>query len=622
MPWGAVRMTVDADKWISFVRQYGPLARNANMYDEEIRRWSKKLNVTPIAFEHPLKRDVLASFTDRKEGHGGVVILTGTAGDGKSHLCYQVWEALGGSSEDWASNTSYFKLPVTINGHTYTLHLIRDLTPFCKNDPDGSKAQLLQQLSSALFEPSSNLFLVAANDGPLVENWRKLGICGASQRALALFEARLMNDEDPEQTDRLQFFNLSAVSSARTLELCLDSLLGHEGWQSCYAAADPNGFFGPKCPIRHNLELLHDPLVRSRLASLFQLLDFNELHTPIRRVFLLLANAILGHPAAKDGLMSASDATKVIAAGETHKASLFSNLFGANLKSAKRDAQEIFDYLSRFGIGYETTNRIDNILIFGSEDENVSQYFKNLIESDSFYGATDQYQGEQSNYIEMPEAQNGERHPFLDMLVAQRRRLFFKIPDVDADELKLWRLTVFHSAGEYLHNVAEPLNDGRRVSRQTNSKLVNGLNRIFTGLLTTTRNELLLATSLSHSSAKISQLLEDKVAINSHGRIERVEILLRRDFPHLIVTLPNEQTRSLALNLTRYEFLMRVSEGALPSNFSRECYEDILAFKSALLSAAAIGRHTMNGDDGLIFRLLSLDTTGNAIDQVVELSND
>ncbi|MBL0239581.1 MAG: hypothetical protein IPQ00_03245 [Chloracidobacterium sp.] len=209
------------------------------------------------------------------------------------------------------------------------------------------------------------------------------------------------------------------------------------------------------------------------------------------------------------------------------------------------------------------------------------------------------------------------------MLVDQRRGLFFKIPDADANELKLWRLTVFHSAGEYLHDVSQPLNDGRRVSRQTVSKLVNGLNRIFTGLLTTTKSELLLATSLSHSGAKISQLLEDKVAINSHGRVERVEMALCREFPHLIVTLPNGQTRSLALNLTRYEFLMRVSEGALPGNFSRECYEDLLAFKSALLSAAAIGRHTLDDDDnGLIFRLLALDISGSAIDQVVEISND
>jgi hypothetical protein len=616
-------MVIGAEKWISFVRQYGPLARNANMYDEEIRRWSKKLNVTPIAFEHPLSRDVLASFTNRREGHGGVVILTGTAGDGKSYLCYQVWEALGGSPDAWASNTAYFKLPVTINSHTYTLHLIRDLTPFCKNDPDGSKAQLLLELSSALFEPSSNLFLVAANDGPLIENWRKLGAHGAAQRALALFEARLMNDEDPEPSDRLHFFNLSTVSSATVLELCLDSLLGHEGWQTCYTAAQVNGFFGPRCPIRHNFELLRDPLVRSRLMALFQLLDFNELHTPIRRVLLLLANAILGHPAAKDGLMSASDVAKIIFDGETHRASLFANLFGANLKSAKRDAQEIFDYLNRFGIGFETTNRIDNILIFGAEDEHVGQYFHDLVEADCFYGATDRYRGEQRSYIEMPEAQSGERHAFLDMLINQRRGLFFKIPDADADELKLWRLTVFNSAGEFLREVAQPLNDGRRVSRQTVSKLVNGLNRIFTGLLTTTKSELLLATSLSHSGAKISQLLEDKVAINSHGRVEKVELALRRKFPHLIVTLPNGQTGVLALNLTRYEFLMRVSEGALPSSFSRECYEDLLAFKSSLLSAAAIGRQIPDwGDDDLIFRLLALDSTGNAIDKVVEVSND
>lgn len=614
-------MAVDAEKWISFVRQYGPIARNGNMYDEDIRRASKKFGIPPVIFEHPLSHDVLAAITDRKEAHGGVVILTGTAGDGKSHLCYQAWEALGGTLEAWASNEPYFRLSVTINGHAYTLHLIRDLTPFCKNDPDGSKASLLQELSSALFEPSSNLFLVAANDGPLVENWRKLGSHGAAPRALALFEARLMNDEDPEPTERLHFFNLSTVSSEKVLELCLEALLSHESWQSCYDAAQQNGFFGSKCPIRRNYELLREPLMRSRLISLFQLLDYNELHTPIRRVLLLLANGILGHPSTKDGLMSAADVAKIIADGETHKASLYANLFGANLKPSKRDAQEIFDYLNRFGIGYETTNRIDNILIFGSEDENVSQYFQDMVEADSFYGATDRYRGEQRSYIETPEAQNGDRHAFLDMLVDQRRGLFFKIPDAAAEELKLWRLTVFNSAGDYLKEVAQPLAKGQRVARQTISKLVNGLNRISTGLLTTTDNKLLLATSLSHSGAKLSQLLEDSVAISARNRLEKIDVALSRDnFPHLVVTLPNGKTRSLPLNLTRFEFLMRVSEGALPGNFSRECYEDLLAFKSALLSAAAADRaHEDDDYHELTFRLISLDAAGNAIEEAIEL---
>jgi hypothetical protein len=36
--------------------------------------------------------------------------------------------------------------------------------------------------------------------------------------------------------------------------------------------------------------------------------------------------------------------------------------------------------------------------------------------------------------------------------------------------------------------------------------------------------------------------------------------------------------------LVRYEFLSRVAQGALPSSFSKECNEDVLAFKSQVLS--------------------------------------
>lgn len=134
--------------------------------------------------------------------------------------------------------------------------------------------------------------------------------------------------------------------------------------------------------------------------------------------------------------------------------------------------------------------------------------------------------------------------------------------------------------------------------------------------------ELLLATSLSSSGARVSQLLEDRIAVAARGRPEKVEIAMRHAFPHLDVYLPNGSKRSLRLNLTRYEFLMRVSEGALPGNFSRECYEDILAFKSALLTAACEGRAANYAEDDteLSFRLLSLDADGNPVDEVVEVS--
>ena len=87
--------------------------------------------------------------------------------------------------------------------------------------------------------------------------------------------------------------------------------------------------------------------------------------------------------------------------------------------------------------------------------------------------------------------------------------------------------------------------------------------------------------------------------------------------PTLFVALP--------LTLIRYEFLSRIAaEGALPASFSKECYEDLLAFKSQLL-AALEHRRRADGDEAdgsvLLFRLLELDESGNPAEQTVEVAH-
>ena len=618
-------MTGASERWIRFLRQYGPIPRNDNMFDEHIRRSAARLGVQPISFKHPLEDQLLAAFDTKTLPQNS--ILTGTAGDGKSHLCGRIWQALGGSAEEWATDEVYFQLHVTAGGQPTLVHVIRDLTALPGKDPKGrytTKAALLDHLSTILFDATAGeIFLLAANDGQLIETWRKVACGSSASTAGAVFEACLMGDDDPKEGARLAFFNLSRVQSATVFDLSLDAFLNHEGWQDCYIEAEDDGFFGPDCPIRKNYELLRAPLVQSRLRSLFQLCDFNELHTPIRRVLMLLANAVLGHPEARDRLLRRRDVRGVLSSGTRHRCSLYSNLFGANLSSTKRESLEIFDYLGRFGIGHETTNRIDNILIFGSQDDILRNYFHLLIEPDTFYGNTERFRAAQREYIETPEAATDNRHVFVEMLTEQRRGLFFKIPDELAGELRLWDLSVFTGAGEYLAEVAEPLRDGERVSRRIIGRLVKGLNRIFTGMLVETERELLLATSLSLSGAPTSELLEDRITVAPRGgRPERVDVTLRNNFPSLNVHLPDGTVRPLRLNLTRYEFLMRVGDGALPGNFSRECYEDILAFKSALLSAVNQAHGGLGDDDPseLTFRLLRLDASGNPIDEVVEVS--
>ena len=627
-------MTRASERWIRFLRQYGPIPRNDNMFDEHIRKSARRSGVRPISFKHPLEDRLLGIFDTEELPQN--VVLTGTAGDGKSHLCGRIWQDLGGSAEEWETDEVYHRLQFAGGGQPILVHVIRDLTALPDSDPQGhytTKAELLEHLSTILFDSTAGeVFLLAANDGQLIETWRKVASGSSASRALAVFEARLMDDSDPEESARLAFFNLSQVQSTAVFDLSLDAFLDHEGWWDCYAEAEDDGFFGPDCPIRKNYELLKTPLVRSRLRSLFQLCDFNDLHAPIRRVLMLLANAVLGHPEARDRLLGSRDIREVLSKGTRHLSSLYSNLFGANLSRTKRESLEIFDYLGRFGIGHETTNRIDNILIFGSEDETLRGNFDLLIGSDSFYGNTDRFRAAQQEYVQMPEAATSDRHEFVEMLTGQRRGLFFKIPDDRAEELRLWDLSVFTGAGEYLAKVAEPLMNGQRVSRRIIGHLVRGLNRIFTGMLVETDRELLLATGLSFSGARISDLLADRISVAARrGRAEKVDIVLRNDFPSLEVHLPDSTVRSLRLNLTRYEFLMRVGDGALPGNFSRECYEDILAFKSALLSAvnpshpAQAAQAAPSDDDqsALTFHLLSsLDASGNPVDEVVEVSRD
>jgi len=612
-----------AHRWIRFLRQYGPMAQNDSMYDEHIRRFSKRVGIRQLHFKHPIEDDLLRLFGPSASAPRSV-ILTGTAGDGKSNLCGKIWQLLGGDAAEWDSPEVYFRVSAAVGERQVIVHLIRDLTGLPSSDDAGryeSKEQLLQHLSELIFSAKGDeIFVLAANDGQLIEGWRKLAATEHVLRAKGLFERLLEEDRNTVEGAALHLFHLSRQSSLALLDLSLAAFLDHEGWQDCYAEAVEGGFFGGTCPIRHNYELLRDPLVQSRLRALMRLCDHSDLHVPIRRVLLLLTNAVLGHPDVKDRLLRPADVSQIIADGSVAKASLFSNIFGGNLTDSRRDSLEVFDYLNRFRIGYETSNRVDNVLIFGEADENLKPYFDELMAADTFYGADQSYYAAQRSYVEGGDEGDRTAEGFLDLLVSQRRGLFFKIPNRLEEELRLWELTVFKFAGEYLSKVVDVLVGGGRIERPILARLVKGLNRVFVGMLVEMDRELLLATSVSFSGAKISQLLEDRIPVSPRLH-ERVEVVLVQGRPAVRVHLAESIHPTLRLNLTRYEFLSRVAEGALPGSFSRECYEDFLAFKSQILAGLSErrDREGKSETDGLSFRLLSLDQVGNLTDEVIEV---
>jgi hypothetical protein len=602
--------------WLRFLRNYGPIPRNDNMYDETIQRSARRQKITPVEFEHPMHDLVLQCF-DRRSVDPVSVILTGTAGDGKTHLCRQVWKALNGDEKTWGSDNPHlileFPYPKTRTAwpdsadpslyRSVTVHFIRDLSGWVPQEGaewEPEKEALLLRLCRTIVTPDGDeIFLIAANDGTLLESWRKLPQTEEVVRARALFEELLVKERQEQAGVRLKFFNMSRANSAELFDRALKAFLTHPGWEALrLQASAENELFGAKCPIRRNLDLLGSELVRGRLRALLELCDHNGLHIPVRQILLLLTNAVLGHPDVKDCLMTAADVPNIIAVGTVSKASVYNNIFGGNLPEIRRLGVTVFDYLERFQIGYETSSRVDNILIFGESDENLGGYFDQLVAQDPFYGADSRYYAAKQQYIEGTDESGEQSQEFLQMLIGQRRGMFFKIGKAQEDELNLWELTVFKFAGEYLESVANVLKRGGAVRRPILSRLIKGLNRVFTGMLINSDRELFLATSGNNSQAKVSRILVERVSVDPN-KGERItleydasngSVLLRVFFmPDLDVPFD--------LTLIRYEFLSRIAmEGALPASFSKECYEDLLALKSLLIAT-----HTKRQErDGVI----------------------
>ncbi|HLW00375.1 MAG TPA: hypothetical protein VKT82_17040 [Ktedonobacterales bacterium] len=611
-----------ATKKIKFLRQYGPIARNDNMYDETIQRAAKRLGIRPITFAHPRLKDVQECFTGEWPKS---VVLTGTAGDGKTHLCREVWESKGGDLVEWATDSPYLRHGfVSEGGQHIVFHVIRDFSawvPQLHAQWTTEQLQLLDTFCQTLYQrDTGHVFLIAANDGQLVESWRRLPNNEPFSGVRDLLETLLVEDRQHLDGVHLEFFNLSRGRSAELFDLALKAFLSHEAWRDCLAGDNgPDDAFGPRCPIRHNYLLLQEPLVQKRLRILFELCDYNDLHLPIRQILLLLTNAVLGHPDVRDDLLVPSDIPHLIQEGTVARASLYNNIFGGNLGENRRQALTIFAYFDRFRIGYETSNRIDNILIFGDADANVRPYFDQLLADDTFYGVSPEYRAAQRAYVEgTTEKEESVVAHFLNQLVVQRRGLFFKIPHDQEEEVRLWDLTVFKYAGDYLDHVVRALASGRPVDQPIRARLVKGLNRIFVGMLINSERELVLASSLSFSAARVNRLLEERISVFPHLG-ECVEIVLRNGVPTLNVVLGPNNICSLPLYLIRFEYLCRVADGALPSSFSKECYEDMLAFKTQILAGLVERRQQYQNVSPYTFRLLTLDDQGGPLENMIEL---
>lgn len=581
-----------AGSWIRFLRSYGPTPNNLNLFDEYVTGALNRAKVEPIVLTSP---HLEAMQQRAASGALGSTLIAGTAGDGKTYHCRSLWMSLGGAAKAWGAPDLVKTLDLA-DGRSAVF--VKDLSELNDEQSD-AVLDLLER--SVLGEENTKFAVIATNHGQILERLRDLGIRQGRAHPLRkpIQEAFLLSGGLPE---RLALYDLSRTAHRQSLEEVISAVAGHPEWENCKRCALQAE--GRVCPIFENRNRLMGSVngVRfaDRLGDLVETSRLNGWHLPVRDLLALVSNIILGHPDAKEDLMSCSEVGRIQSAGVVEKGSLYDNAFGVNLPRRRAMDRSVFKAFSTFGIGEETSNGSDGLLVYGADDVKLSEAFQRFVGSDPVYGATAAYLAAQQHYLEGDEAAriDGGQEDFLSQLATQRRRFFFTLPDNEPD-YHYWGMTAFRYAGDYLE-LSEALIERKAVSETIRARLVRGLNRVMTGLLLENSDRIFVASSGGFTQSRISVLCDTQTTARRQGGLGMaIKLDPQTDRPALDIILGHAPGSGAQFTLSpvRFEFLCRVAEGALPGSFSNECLEDLLAFKAKLLRKAERLRSLLTSDD-------------------------
>jgi hypothetical protein len=558
---------------VAYLRTYGPLAASDSIYDEHVLRAARENGVRPIEVSSPLLGRIIDNF---RSADPVSVILTGTAGDGKTWHARKTYTALGGDPGEWDSAEGMldFRLP---SGKE--LLVVKDLSQFHE---DSRQRDIFDGLKRSLTgEDASKVYLVCANDGQLLRFWRAHARDQQDERIDAALRVMLDADAESHEEIRLVMYNLSRLQHDVTFDNLVAEVTGHPDWERCAGCEARD-----KCPIRRNLALLAqdgDSSMRAKLGDLIRIAAANDTHLPMRHILVLIVNVLLGVSGRRTTLMTCKTAHAMVAEDKAAQSNPYDNVLGLNLKNGENRDYIAFAVFGNAGLGLETNNAIDTLLI----DKEPPDLHASYVASDPVHGA-DLFESARANY------RRGVLEDFTifqKALEAQRRRLFFVLPKSDGEkELDPWRLTVFRHGGQYIEFCKAGCRGGR--SEHIKSRLVIGLNRSYSGTMCEDSDVLWLTGPAANTQSRVGRILDIQIPVGSDDGFIRFDFVLdaRRRIPRLSVGVRKsfgsdfEEIASHPLSPLLFEYLMRVERGSLPGSFSRQCFEELRQFRLRVMA--------------------------------------
>lgn len=585
-------MNTDTDaaiNWLKLLHSYAPGLRNTGTVAEKLAKVEKRTGIKRIQFEHPARNSLLSAIAPPIGIPIKNVMIVGTAGDGKTSLMMECQQALQVSdSKTEAGGIERFDAE-TVDGPRHFIFFY-DLSAWRGNEPiTQDQLNTIYQLADSVAGNQTTTFVIAANDGALHEilhddlpedapdNVKQL-------RAIIdnLHEESKQIQIDAVAPANLRLLNLSMIPSEVFMRECLEAVLERPEWNNP-AFGSGTGILAPNSPVIRNYKLLTSETVRDKLLTLAKLVDACGFHLSIRDLLGLITNALLGHPKATRGVLTLNAGGNAIVEANPDQAPLHKLLFGDSLPESSRSNRPCFTFLSLLQIGRETTNELDDLLIFGGiddEDQELRTRFDTVVKSDPLEQREKALSSLATLYV-IGDIDDESTLELREVLAFERKRLFLHADSATFDSLGLWSSTAFHHAGIYLTEILDKLRLGQPPSPHLIRRIIGGLNRIWTGfLLKEYSDALYLCTGLDITTAPVSDIFLGKIeldgVLNDNIRLD----LDHKTLPRIVFDMPaQKEAFAFRLTLQRFEFLMRVANGAMPTSFSRESTEDFAVLK-------------------------------------------
>lgn len=564
-------MTWKENKWIKFLEGY---CKGKNqIQDEYVRKVASQLNVDPLEINFPWQEEILLKFKSNEKPK--LIILTGTAGDGKTKLCRDIVKSLDGQFFDegkWNEN-SFFSSAQRI--------IVKDFSELNKKE----KSEIIEELLLALeMGYVDKPILIAVNDGILIESLddyiREIENPDKKEKLNKIkniIEDKINLDFSYiDGSDVFNLINLSKLNAKSNIELIVNTIVGSDNWDECNGCA---GKEERKCAIYNKYETLkNNKNVLKNLSDIILLLQLNNEHFTIRELLNLSVNTLLAStPKHKSLILNGYSSKKetfdcksmqLISSKDIKNLEVESTIevgfWGMNVGINKMKDSRPYSEINRLGFGDISTNYWDSKIISESKRDFI-------IPIDSFKNKNEQSE----NY---------------DVFIKRARIQLYCYQNNDAQAYDLQKYPAFY---KYYNEIYKPLAEGRKSINniKTIENIVLALNRVFHGRYISREsggNKLYVPQEGLGSLIPISifhgyDINEENLVIENNNTDAKA-LSGSRIEPYLTINTDESSSRlfKISFPIDLYDFLIKVANGAPPNTANPRLYKKLLILRSRL----------------------------------------